>query len=219
MQDVGAVSSAHEVVAQQRCAGCSGCHRGDFFTDENFHTVAFPQIGPGKGDGVTGDDDFGRERETGNPLNRYEFRTPSLLNVALTAPYGHAGAYATLPDVVRHYANPRGAVDGFFANGGWCRLPQFRQLPPSECATLYPNAQANSNAALNKLQADRASGRGQFPNIQLNDTQVADLVAFLETLTDRCAADRNCLARWIPPGDGGPDDRQLTAVNENGDPL
>ena len=36
--------------------------------------------------------------------NYGEFRVPSLRNVALTAPYMHAGSAATLADVVRHYS-------------------------------------------------------------------------------------------------------------------
>lgn len=204
--------------ANQGGGACATCHRGDRFTDEAFHTLAVPQIGPGKGDGPTGDDDFGRFRETGDPRDRWAFRTAPLLNVALTAPYGHAGAYATLPDMLRHYRNPAGAVAAFFAGGGWCPLPQFAALPAAQCQALYPNAVGNSNAALDKLRQDRAAGAG-LPAIQLSDAQVADLAAFLETLTDPCAAQAQCLARWQPPDDGGPDDRQLRAVNGNGTPL
>ena len=54
-----------------------------------------PQIGPGKGDGFDGHEDFGRERVTGDARDRHKFRTPTLRNVALTAPWGHAGAYDT----------------------------------------------------------------------------------------------------------------------------
>lgn len=204
--------------ANQGGAGCAVCHRGDAFTDDAFHTAAFPQFGPGKGDGPAGDDDFGRARETGDALNRYEFRTAPLLNVALTAPYGHAGAYASLAEVVAHYANPRGAVDGFFADGGWCRLAQFSGLPAQQCAALYPNAQAHSGLALEKLQQDRAVGAG-LPPIQLDAQERRDLVAFLESLTDRCAADAQCVRQWVPPDDGGPDDQQLRAVGAGGGPL
>lgn len=205
--------------ANQNGAGCLTCHRGDRFSDDRFHSIAFPQIGPGKGDGAAGDDDFGRARETGNAVDRYAFRTPSLLNVALTAPYGHAGAYATLTDVVRHYRNPRGEVTAFFNRGGWCQLAQFSTLPPDQCAALYPNARANSDAALAKLQADRDAGRLSIPDIRLSDAQVADIVAFLRTLTDRCVVARDCRAQWVPPRDGGPDTEQLDAVNRNGAPL
>jgi cytochrome c peroxidase len=205
--------------ADEGGAGCGACHRGDLFTDQNFHTAAFPQVGPGKGDGPTGTDDFGRERESNNNADRYAYRTPSLLNVALTAPYGHDGAYATLTDVVRHYRNPNGEVRNYLDRDGWCQLPQFADLPRNECAALFPDARTNSQAALIKLQADRDAGVLTIPNFQINDTQVADIVAFLESLTDDCAADRGCLAQWIPPRDGGPDREQLDAVDVQGSPL
>jgi cytochrome c peroxidase len=199
-------------------AGCSGCHRGDTFTDERFHTVAFPQIGPGKGDGTDGSDDFGRERESGDAQDLYAVRTPSLLNVALTAPYGHAGAYATLTDVVHHYRNPRASVESFFANGGWCQLAQFKALGATRCAALYPHARDNSELALAKLDQDDANGRG-LPPIRLNDAQVADIVAFLQSLTDRCAADPACRAQWVPDAGGAPDAEQLEAVDAHGKTL
>jgi cytochrome c peroxidase len=37
---------------------------------------------------------------------RFAFRTPPLTNVGLTGPWGHAGQFADLGDVVRHYDNP-----------------------------------------------------------------------------------------------------------------
>ncbi len=86
-------------------AGCARCHSGNLFTDEQYHNIALPQFGPGNGNGPGGNDDFGRENVSGNPVDRYRFRTPSLLNVALTAPYGHLGQYADLDDMVRHYRN------------------------------------------------------------------------------------------------------------------
>ncbi|MEH6610781.1 MAG: cytochrome c peroxidase [Halioglobus sp.] len=86
-------------------AGCSGCHAGVFQTDHEFHAIAMPQIGPGKGDGTDGREDFGRERVTGSVAERYRFRTPTLRNIALTAPYGHAGAYNSLAAVVRVLPN------------------------------------------------------------------------------------------------------------------
>ena len=197
-------------------AGCSGCHSGDLFSDQRHHTVAFPQIGPGKGDGATGDEDFGRERESGNPLDRYRFRTPSLLNVAVTAPYGHAGVYQTLEQVVRHYVNPQAAVNNFFNSGGVCQLPQFSDR--QDCAELYPNSQANSDRMLQKLNQEITQGATPFRPVRLNNTQVQQLVAFLEALTDPCVQNRDCLAPWIPDtADGGPDGQQLNAINANGD--
>ena len=59
-----------------------------------------PQVGPGKGDGFDGHEDFGRERVTGDPADRYKFRTPTLRNVALTGPWFHDGRVATLAEAV-----------------------------------------------------------------------------------------------------------------------
>ena len=91
-------------------ANCASCHMGDFFTDEQFHVLAIPQLGPGKGDGDTGMHDYGRFRETGSPDDMYAFRTPSLLNVAVTGPYGHDGAYTTLEGIIRHHLDPEWAL-------------------------------------------------------------------------------------------------------------
>ncbi len=84
-------------------ANCIRCHSGALLTDQDFHAIGIPQIGPGKGDGPNGFDDFGRERVTGDPAERYRFRTPTLRNVALTGPWGHDGAYDTLEGIVRHH--------------------------------------------------------------------------------------------------------------------
>ena len=85
---------------------CASCHSGLYQSDQSFHAIAMPQIGTGRGSnspGKTGGhEDFGREQVTGNPNDTLKFRTPILRNVALTAPYGHSGAYDTLRAVVEH---------------------------------------------------------------------------------------------------------------------
>jgi cytochrome c peroxidase len=196
-------------------AGCVACHSGPLFSDERHHAMAFPHFGPGKGDGATGDDDFGRERETGNANDRYRLRTPSLLNVTATAPYGHAGAYQTLEEVVRHYNNPGNAVARFFDRGGWCQLDQYQTV--ANCANLYPNARSNSELAIAKLDSDIAQNTTPFRPAGLNATEVAQVVAFLEALTDPCVEDRECLSDWIADTrSNGPDGQQLNAVDQNG---
>ena len=62
------------------------------FTDGRFHN-----IGAGR------DDDRGRGSVTGQPDDDGAFRTPTLRNVARTAPYMHDGSLATLEDVVDFY--------------------------------------------------------------------------------------------------------------------
>jgi cytochrome c peroxidase len=83
---------------------CSLCHNGSTFSDEQFHDVAVPQIGPGEGDGAAGRDDFGRMRVTGAATDRYRFRTTPLRNAELTGPYGHDGAIVSLRAFVEHYS-------------------------------------------------------------------------------------------------------------------
>ena len=47
--------------------------------------------------------DLGRYEVTGDPADRWKYRTPGLRNVALSAPYMHDGSLATLADVVAFY--------------------------------------------------------------------------------------------------------------------
>lgn len=134
--------------AAQGGAGCVNCHSGSLFSDGQHHTVGFPQIGPGKNTGD--DDDFGRELVSGDADDRYRFRTPSLLNIAVTAPYGRAGAYGSLDRVLRHYNNPRNAVDNYFDNDRLCDLDQFENV--NNCNSLYNNARSHSFDAISKLE-------------------------------------------------------------------
>jgi cytochrome c peroxidase len=78
---------------------CGDCHSGANLTNEEFHNVGTPQIGPGK----ENRNDFGRYQWDKKPENLYAFRVPPLRNVALTAPYMHDGSFKTLAQVVEHY--------------------------------------------------------------------------------------------------------------------
>ncbi|MGH7470746.1 MAG: cytochrome-c peroxidase, partial [Longimicrobiales bacterium] len=71
---------------------CSGCPEGAALAG-GFRNVALAQFGPGKGNGPAGNDDFGQENVTGDPDDRYRFRTSPLRNIEITAPYGHAGQF------------------------------------------------------------------------------------------------------------------------------
>jgi cytochrome c peroxidase len=197
-------------------AGCVVCHNGKLLSDGLHHNIAFPQVGPGKGN--TNNDDFGRERETGDADHRYQFRTASLLNIAQTAPYGHNGSYQNLEEVVRHYINPNRAVENFFDRGGVCSLPQFRDV--ENCNSLYPNNETNSTLALNKLNDERRDQRTLFESPRLNDNEVMQVVAFLEALSDPCVTNRECLNDWIPDTTTtGPDGQQLNGTSASGEFL
>lgn len=82
-------------------AKCANCHAGPMFTDFAFRVVGAPQEGGGMT--VIPGDDAGREEHTLSGADRYAFRTPTLRNVELTAPYMHDGVFETLEEVVRFY--------------------------------------------------------------------------------------------------------------------
>ncbi len=203
--------------AQERL-GCGACHGGDFFTDERATIVGFPQTGPGKGDGSAGDDDFGREQQTGDAQHRYMFRTPSLLNLLATAPYGHTGTFS-FESATAHYFIPEDTFAATFPNDDVCNIDQFATHP--DCATLFPNTVSNSEAALLEVGRQRSTDPTlTFPDLFFSPpSDGPPLFAFMEALTDPCTLDRTCLAPWIPESSEAPDDNLLNAVDNNGDPL
>lgn len=153
-------------------AKCAICHSGPLFTDFEFHDTRVPAVegapadDPGRRRGVErliasefgvasawSDDPEGpatvkveflrRPGEGGHiHANASEFKTPSLRNVALTAPYMHNGAFETLDEVVRFY--------------------DLRE----------------------DLRPSTAPGETILQPLGLTEAQRADLVAFLESLTD-----------------------------------
>jgi cytochrome c peroxidase len=85
-------------------ARCSRCHAGSLLSDEDFHNT-----------GVAWSDgrflDPGRAAVTGRDSHRGAFKTPTLREIARTAPYMHDGSLARLTDVIEFYnrggrANP-----------------------------------------------------------------------------------------------------------------
>jgi cytochrome c peroxidase len=74
-------------------ANCVACHRSANFTDEGFHNTGV----------AVRSGDPGRFAVSGNPEDRGAFRTPSLRDVARTAPYMHDGSFASLEDVLEFY--------------------------------------------------------------------------------------------------------------------
>lgn len=202
--------------SQQGGAGCIACHNGSNFTNSRHHLVAFPQIGVGKGNTsmTNTSQDFGRENITGNSNDRFHFRTPSLLNVAATAPYGHSGAYQTLEEVVEHYNNPRQAIERLYSvsgnqtpidrNSPFCQLPQIAQLMVKHnvnCEDIFSDSFANSIEIADYLQDARdniINASAPFrarPN--LSPTQITQVVDFLHSLTDPCVESKECLTPWL----------------------
>ncbi len=76
-------------------ARCTRCHSGFNFTDEKFHN-----LGIGWDDNTV---DLGRYMVTNNPEDIGAFKTPTLREIARTAPYMHDGRFKTLEQVVKFY--------------------------------------------------------------------------------------------------------------------
>ena len=80
---------------------CAVCHtmsaKYALFTNSSFHNI---------GEGINGAGDFtdvGRYKQSHLEADKGKFKTPTLRNVALTAPYMHDGSQKTLQDVVSFY--------------------------------------------------------------------------------------------------------------------
>lgn len=86
-------------------AKCVLCHNGPNFTDNKFHNIGVPQVGPLK-------EDLGRYNVTKRNSDRGAFKTPSLRSVALTAPYMHTGGFKTLEEVMQFYDKGGETVQG-----------------------------------------------------------------------------------------------------------
>lgn len=127
---------------------CFHCHGGVHLTDNLVHRrKPFAEFGfhntglyDRDGKGAYPSDNTGLAEHTGRADDMGKFRTPSLRNVAVTAPYMHDGSVATLEDAIRHYAA-----------GGRARSPLTSPF---------------------------------LPGFTLTPQETADLVAFLESLTD-----------------------------------
>ncbi len=194
-------------------ANCVLCHSGDVFTDEGFHVLGVPQIGRGKGDGPNGDDDFGRYRVTHDPEDMYRFRTPTLLNVEVTGPWGHSGAYTTLEGMVRHMSDPLNEAIGYDESQLKGELPSTQLIHRDE----------NTYNALLQLAKNRQNGLSEHQDTHLTDEEVDQIVAFLKTLTDPCIKDESCIGQWNIEGNVSdsedPDGLLLRAVDQTGSYL
>jgi cytochrome c peroxidase len=145
--------------------GCDRCHDGAMFSDFDHHAegvrehplLAQPDAGAG----------------------RFRFRTPSLRNVALTAPYMHNGMLPTLRDVLRFYDNGRS---------------ENPNVSNERDRRRGDDDNNNNNIA-------RVSG--QFRRVDsMSDGEMEDIIAFLNALTD-ADFDRTVPARvpsGLPPG-------------------
>lgn len=203
-------------------ANCVSCHSGKFQTDHAFHAIAMPQIGPGKADGrdttfwrETGIqafvEDHGRARVTARKEDRYRFRTPSLRNVELTGPWGHAGTYTTLEDVVRHHLEPVESLDAYRMPDGLLR-PLDRVLELSASGDELSHTWMSPSRLARFAKRDtwvqsrlelraRIADANELAPMDLSDREVEQLVAFLKSLTDpRSRRLEALIPRRVPSG-------------------
>jgi cytochrome c peroxidase len=162
--------------------GCNQCHAGPMLSNFSIHNLGIPQFGPGTGSGPSGREDFGAQLVTGQQIDRYAFRVPPLRNVAFTAPYMHNGAFSTLDEVIVHYRNKGPHSQAYTAQN----LVQPELIP-----TLLPVAPVLQNLSI------------PFTFIPDDFTvkEMADLKAFLESLTDPQAINRTQeIPQAVPSG-------------------
>ena len=102
------------------------------------------------------DFDTGAARTYQNPLFKFSFKTPTVRNIELTAPYMHNGVYKTLEQVVEFYKHAAGSK---FIRGPAAQIKEREKLP-YPFFTILPDTLA------------------------LEDKEKLELVAFMKTLTD-----------------------------------
>ena len=147
-------------------ANCASCHAGGLQTDFGFHNIAAPQVGTGRAENVPLD--LGRGAINGNPEDNFKFRTPSLRNIELEAPYFHNGAFAKLEDAVRHHLNPAESLANYDSN----------QVEPEHVGTFQDDPET-INALLSTV-----SPKLEVKGPPLRESEIRDLMAFLSALTD-----------------------------------
>ncbi|HWA77159.1 MAG TPA: cytochrome c peroxidase [Polyangiaceae bacterium] len=171
---------------------CIACHSGNersndpadwLFTDFTFDALGLPR-NPALPDnaaetafdlGLCRQEGLARRAPVGVEVESLcgAFQVPTLRNVEVTAPYGHNGVFATLTDVVRFYVTRDTNPERWYpTRAGSPR--QFDDLPP----------QYRGNVNRDEAPYDRKPG--QAP--RLNEQEIAAVVAFLRTLTDRPAS-------------------------------
>ncbi len=157
---------------------CSDCHNGPLLSDQGFHAIGLPAFGPGRTrrfDSIARD--VGRMGKSDRLEDAYKFRTPALRNVALTGPYGHNGAYATLEGIVRHHLQP------LQARAAW--TPEDANLPQADWIAAVDFIVQQDTREMARQEA----AIGITP-VKMTDGEVADIVAFLNALTGTTAETR-----------------------------
>lgn len=135
-----------------------------------------------------GHEDFGRERVTADAADRYKFRTPTLRNVALTAPYGHTGPYNSLRAVVQHHMDTVNALKNY----------------DQDQAVLTPREDLDALDFIvmdDKKRLKSIANASELPKFNYSDTDIDRIIDFLHALTDVGSIDlRKDTPMTVPSG-------------------
>ncbi len=142
-------------------AQCVRCHSGSNFTDLNFHSSGAPQIGF-----LPFTDDLGRAADVNTAANLYKFKTPSLRNISLTAPYMHDGAFETLEAVVNHYSNVQNSLASY-------------QIPSTYQSHYQLTLNYDNNTTRNQNRISQIDNGPIRNGLNLSVQEKSDLVDFL----------------------------------------
>jgi cytochrome c peroxidase len=151
-------------------ANCGACHTGPALSDGEFHNLGLPLLpgaepDPGRAEGTTllRADIFNAagtfsDQPTVTAKQRLgflpppqsqlgAFKTPTLRNVALTAPYMHDGRFGTLPEVLEFYAQGKAASHGRLLGTRDANLTLVPALTPDQRADLLAFLMALTGAS------------------------------------------------------------------------
>jgi cytochrome c peroxidase len=151
---------------------CIACHAtegrsNEMFSDFENHVAGIPQLAPEFGaatsnmiyDGPGENEDFGAMQVSGDPADKYKFRSAPLRNIALSPAFFHNGAFARLEDAIRFHLNPTQSYDP--AAAGIDPDLTLRQGPRIAESYLHP--------------LFRTGG------IRLSESQIRDVTQFVKT--------------------------------------
>jgi cytochrome c peroxidase len=153
---------------------CITCHStngksNEMFSDFENHVAGIPQLAPPFGAetsnmiydpvGEGENEDFGAMQISGDPADKYKFRSSPLRNVALSPAFFHNGAFTRLEDAIRFHLNPTQSYDPVAA--GVDRDLTVRMGPRVHESYLHP--------------VFRNGG------IRLSEAQIRDLTQFVRT--------------------------------------
>ncbi len=157
-------------------AGCAQCHSGPLMSDNDYHSIG---AWPWRFDADFNDDLPkvlpGRINVTGKASDAFKMRTPSLRNVAFSAPYGYAGGYETLKEVIEAHVDPEKVHNAKVA-----LIEKQQQRWSADDRKIAQSVFQSRSIAVSPLKGLAAEGK--------LDPVIDDLIAFLSATSDEAGA-------------------------------